>query len=57
MLKDLAELGDKIMHCALLLFAGYVDQATTFAEGCGGGGGGSQMKWGRDGTQYDKKIS
>ena len=53
MLKDLAELGDKIMHCALLLFAGYVDQATTFAEGYGGGGGSSQMKWGRDDDEDD----
>ena len=52
-LKDLAEFGEQIMHCALLLFAGYVDQATTFAEGCGGGGGGSQMKWGRDDDEDD----
>lgn len=54
MLKDLAELGEQIMHCALLLFAGYVDQATTFAEGSGGGGGSSQMKWGRDDDEDDR---
>lgn len=55
MLKDLAEQGHHIMQCALLLFAGYVDQATTFAEGCGGGGGGgSHMKWGRDDDEDDQ---
>lgn len=53
LLKDLAESGDKIMHCALLLFAGYVDQATTFAEGSGGGGSSNQMKWGRDDDEDD----
>lgn len=52
MLKDLAEFGEQIMHCAILLFAGYVDQATTFAEGHGGGGG-SQMKWGRNDDEDD----
>lgn len=54
LLKDLAEFGEQIMHCALLLFAGYVDQATTFAEGTGGGGSGSQMKWGRDDDEDDR---
>ena len=29
-----------ILKTAMLLFAGYVDGATTFAENCGGGGGG-----------------
>lgn len=54
LLNDLAERGEDIMHCALLLFAGYVDQATTFAEGHGGGGGGSDMKWGRDDDEDDR---
>lgn len=53
MLKDLSEFGEQIMHCALLLFAGYVDQATTFAQGSGGGGSSSQMKWGRDDDEDD----
>lgn len=53
MLKDLSERGEQIMQCALLLFIGYIDQATTFAEGHGGGSGGSQMKWGRDDDEDD----
>ena len=36
------------MYCATLLFLGYVDDATTFAEGHGGGGSSSDLKWGRD---------
>ena len=54
MLKDLSERGEQIMQCALLLFIGYIDQATTFAEGHGGGSGGSQMKWGRDDDEDDR---
>ena len=37
-----------MMHCATMLFLGMVDDATTFAETRGGGGGGSDLKWGRD---------
>lgn len=54
MLKDLSESGEQIMHCALLLFAGYVDQATSFAQGSGGGGSNSQMKWGRNEDEDDR---
>ena len=53
MLKDLAQQGEHIMQCAMLLFVGYVDQATTFAEG-NGGGGGSNTKWGRDEDEDDQ---
>lgn len=48
LLRDLTEHGEEIMKCAMLLFAGYVDQATMVAEGSVGGGGGSDLKWGRD---------
>jgi uncharacterized protein (UPF0335 family) len=47
MLMDLAEKGDAVMNCAVLLFAGYIDQATQFAQGHGGGGG-TTSGWGRD---------
>lgn len=47
LLEDLAERGEDILKCAGMLFAGYVDGATTFAEGHGGGGGGSDLPWGR----------
>jgi predicted nucleic acid-binding Zn-ribbon protein len=54
LLKDLTENGEDIMQCAMLLFAGYVDKATTFAEGSSGGGSDSQLKWGRDEDEDDK---
>ena len=53
LLKDLSERGEQIMQCALLLFAGYIDQASTFAQGSGGGGG-SNLKWGRDDDEDDR---
>lgn len=46
---------DKILRCALLLSLGLIDQATTFAEGHGGGGAGSNMPWGRKDDEDDRK--
>lgn len=45
--QDIAERGNQIIICASFLFAGLVDQATTFAQTHGGGGGGSDMAWGK----------
>lgn len=55
LLKDLTENGENIMQCALLLFAGYVDHATTFAKGCGSGGGDTPSNWGRGKNEEDEK--
>ena len=48
LVQSIAEQGADVMHCATMLFLGMVDDATTFAETHGGGGGGSDLKWGRD---------
>lgn len=48
LLQSLTEKGSDVMHCATLLFLGMVNDATTFAETHGGGGTGSDLKWGRD---------
>lgn len=48
LLQSLIEQGSEVMHCATLLFLGMVNDATTFAETHGGGGGKSDLKWGRD---------
>lgn len=48
LVQSISEQGTEVMHCATLLFLGMVDDATTFAETRGGGGGGSDLKWGRD---------
>lgn len=54
LLQAFAENGTEVMYCATLLFLGYVDDATTFAEGHGGGGTSSDLKWGRDDDEDDK---
>lgn len=46
---------DKILRCALLLSLGLIDQATTFAEGHGGGGAGSNMPWEEKDDEDDRK--
>lgn len=48
LVRTVAERGTEVMQCATMLFLGMVDDATTFAETHGGGGGGSDLKWGRD---------
>ena len=48
LVRSVAERGTEVMQCATMLFLGMVDDATTFAETHGGGGGGSDLKWGRD---------
>ncbi|KAB6388869.1 recombinase, partial [Bacteroides xylanisolvens] len=48
LVRSVAERGAEVMRCATMLFLGMVDDATTFAETRGGGGGGSDLKWGRD---------
>ena len=48
LMQSIAERGTEVMHCATMLFLGMVNDATTFAESHGGGGGGSDLKWGRD---------
>ena len=54
LLKDVAERGEDIFKCAIYLFANYVDLATTFAESHGGGGGGSDLPWGRKEDEDDR---
>ena len=48
LLQDMSRQGVNIITCAALLFVGMVDQATTFAENKGGGGGHCHGNWGRD---------
>lgn len=55
LLMDLSQRGINIIACAALLFGGMVDQATTFAENCGGGGGGTGGSWGRDPDEDERE--
>jgi len=54
LLQTFAENGTNVMYCATLLFLGYIDDATTFAEGHGGGGSPSDLKWGRDDDEDER---
>jgi len=54
-LMDVAEHGNHIVSCAVMLFAGYVEQATEFAKGHGGGGSGPSSGWGRDPKDDDRE--
>ena len=47
------EESSNIFRTAFLLFAGYVDAATTFAQNCGGGGSAPDQNWGRDKNEDD----
>lgn len=54
LLQDMAERGEDIIKCATFLYANLVDQATNFAKGHGGGGGGSDLPWGRKDDEDDR---
>lgn len=54
LLQDMAEQGEDIIKCAVFLYANLVDQATNFAKGHGGGGGGSDLPWGRKDDEDDR---
>lgn len=54
MLADMAADGENIMTCALFLYGGMLDDATTFAKGHGGGGGHSDLPWGREEDEDDR---
>lgn len=47
-LQDMTSRGMNIIACAAVLSMGMVDQATTFAQNCGGGGGHPGSGWGKD---------
>ena len=50
--SDLTRNCNQIINCAMLLSLGYIHEATTYAESCGGGGS-SGSGWGRDKDEDD----
>lgn len=54
LLADMATHGEEILTCALYLYGGMMDDATTFAQGHGGGWGGSDLPWGRREDEEDR---
>ncbi|MDO4158892.1 MAG: hypothetical protein Q4D41_00360 [Prevotellaceae bacterium] len=48
---------ENVAHVAMLLFAGYVDAATSMSESCGGGGGSLQSGWGKKDDEDDLEYA
>ena len=48
---------DNVAHVAILLFAGYIDAATSMSESCGGGGSTPSSGWGKKDDEDDWKFA
>ena len=48
---------ENIAHVAMLLFAGYIDAATSISESCGGGGSAPSSGWGKKDDEDDWKFA
>ena len=47
-----------VAHTAMLLFAGYIDAATSMSESCGGGGGSTpESGWGKDKDEDERAYA
>ena len=47
-----------VAHTAMLLFAGYIDAATSMSESCGGGGGSSpESDWGKKDDENERMFA
>ena len=44
---------ENVAHVAMLLFAGYIDAATSMSESCGGSGSAPSSGWGK---KYDEDV-
>lgn len=56
-LTAIAETPSEILKCAMYLFLGYLDGATQFAQSCGGGGTSSDLPWGHDPKEDDRRFA
>ena len=48
---------ENVAHVAMLLFAGYIDAATSISESCGGGGSTPSSGWGKKDDEDDWKFA
>ena len=48
---------ENVAHVAMLLFAGYIDAATSMSESCGGGGSAPDSGWGKKDDEDDWKFA
>ena len=48
---------ENVAHTAMLLFAGYIDAATSMSESCGGGGSASESDWGKKDDEDERMFA
>jgi hypothetical protein len=49
---------ENVAHTAMLLFAGYIDAATSLSESCGGGGGSvPESGWGKKDDEDERAFA
>ena len=56
-LTAIAEQPNEIIKCAMYLFFGYHDGSTRFPRTCGGGGTSSDLSWGRNPDEDDRRFA
>jgi hypothetical protein len=56
-LREMVIHGDSFLKCAVNLFIGYIDGATSIAQSCGGGGSTNDSPWGRDENEDDRQYA
>lgn len=56
-LTAIAEHPNEILKCAMYLFLGYLYGATQFAQSCGGSGTSSDLLWGRNPDEDDRRFA
>jgi len=47
---------ENVAHTAMLLFAGYIDAATSMSESCGGGGSSPKSDWGKKDDEDERAF-
>ena len=55
-IEDMAQRGNEIVAVGAALFLGYIDQATRFAEGSGGGNSIPESGWGKKDDEDDEMF-
>lgn len=48
---------ENVAHVAMLLFAGYINAATSMSESCGGSGSAPSSGWGKKDDEDDRKFA
>ena len=56
-LTTIAEQPNEILKCTMYLFLGYLNGAIQFAQSCGGGGTSSDLPWGRNPDEDDRRFA